>query len=48
MKHHWLLVLLLLALPACTGPVATGATHSSTTSSGSFTLQSGPITRIAP
>ncbi len=30
----------------CTGPVTTGAQHTST--SGSFTLHSGPITRIAP
>ena len=32
----------------CTGPLPTGASHSSATASGSLTLHSGPITRIAP
>ena len=32
----------------CTGPLPTGAAHSSATASGSLTLHSGPITRISP
>ena len=32
----------------CTGPLPTGASHSSATASGSLILHSGPITRIAP
>ena len=37
-----------LSAVLCTGPLTTGAAHRSATASGSFMMQSGPITRIAP